>query len=348
VKFVLPLFFLFIFSCSDENGIRLDNNRYNPNQRPPQTAFDEFFENQWHLNSDKDFSVNILGAWAITKGAGVRIAVLDNNIQKYHEDFEAVNVFNIHDNSNRIEPVRKREFSHGTAVTGVISARFNGRGTIGVAPESDVIFIGDTNFFSTDANVIRALNAAKLWGARVINCSWGGGLVSESFESAMRTLYENGTVIVFATDNRGINLDDNRNKDESELEWVIGVTGSDKNGLRARNMAFGSNIDIMAPGVNILTLDLMGPDGSNNHNGLANENYGLRNGTSFAAPIVSGIAALMLSVNPSLSATEVRRIITETAQKTGNVSYDQNGFSLEHAYGLIDATGAVRRAAGLD
>jgi subtilisin family serine protease len=348
MKFLLPiLIVIFLLSCSDEKEIGIEiPNQDNP-YIPKQTDnFDPFFQHQWHLHSEQYFSVNILGAWEITKGAGVRIAVLDDNIQRNHEDFEAIFVYNVVNGSNSIEPVRRNAYSHGTAVAGVVSARWNDVGTIGVAPESDMLFIGDPNFFSEDADVIRALDKAREWGAQVINCSWGGGLISESFESQMRSLYKSGVVVVFATGNRGWNLDNQQRIDESELPWVIGVSASDRNGMRRRDADFGSKLDIMAPGTSILILDLMGADGSNNSGGLANENYGISNGTSFAAPIVAGVAALMLAVNPTLTATQVRQIITETAQKTGGdeVMYDGNGFSLSHAYGLIDAERAVQRA----
>jgi len=350
VKFLLPFFIILsFFSCSEkeeEIGVKIENNPYIPNPHQP-NSFDPFFHSQWYLQSEQDFSINILEAWKITKGAGVRIAVLDDNIQKNHEDFGAISVFNVINATNSIEPQDRGTYSHGTAVAGVITARWNGVGIMGVAPQSDMLFVGDPNIFSEDADLIRALNAAKIWGAQVINCSWGGGVISESFESQMRTLYENGVVVVFATDNRRENLDNRPQIDESELPWVIGVSGSNKRGLI--NSAFGSNLDIMAPSIDILALDLMGAEGSNNHGGLANNNYGLRSGTSFAAPIVSGVAALMLAVNPTLSPTEIRRIITETAQKTGDESmYDQNGFSLFHAYGLIDAEKAVLRARDLN
>jgi len=292
-----------------------------------------------------NFSINIFPAWKITKGGGVKVAVIDVDIQKNHEDFGNVEVYNVVNQSNRCEPTDRNSYSHGTAVTGVLAARQNVAGTIGVAPECDLLFIGgNSSYFYSDASLIKAFNYAKNWGAKVINCSWGTYDVSSTLESVLKNLYEDGITVVFAVGNDGKNLDDMKTTDESELPWVIGVSRSNEFGLLSAGSDYGSKIDVMAPGDRILAPDLMGSEGSNNHDGNANDNYGYRAGASFSAPIVSGIAALMLAVNPSLTPFEIRQIITQTAKKTGDASlYDANGFSLRHAYGLIDAGVAIKQ-----
>lgn len=325
--------------------------------------FDPFFRFQGYLNYSGKFgldeyrrqgAIDILPAWEITMGAGVKITVIDDGIQKNHEELAGISIWNVIDGSNSCEPIRRNDSSHGTAVSGVITAMANGIGIIGVAPESDFLFIGDPTGKFSDADVLKAFEYAKNWGTRIISCSWGSYAVSSTFESMIKNFYDEGMVFVFATGNKGYNLDNKpqpfRNgKDESELEWVIGVSASNPGGVLASFSDYGSKLDIMAPGQRILTLDLMGIEGANNANSVANNNYTFQQGASFAAPIVAGVAALILSVRPDLTPSEVRQIIIDTARKNPPVNgsgYNANGFSLYHAYGLIDAGKAVQKARG--
>jgi subtilisin family serine protease len=295
------------------------------------------------LSNAQHFSINVIPAWKTTKGAGVKVAILDDGIQKNHEDFENIEVYNIIDKSDNCEPTVRTRYSHGTAVSGVVAARQNIVGTIGVAPECDLLFIGDNSEdIYSDAVTIEAFEYAKDWGARIVSCSWGSYNVGSTVSSQIKRLYDSGIVLVFACGNDKKNMDSPGINDESELPWVIGGSASDESGNRAYFSNYGSNIDIMAPGNSILLPDLMGAEGSNNETGgEIDENYTYDNGTSFSAPIVAGVAALILAVAPSLTPNEVRSVIIRSAQKTGNVQYDANGFSLFHAYGLINAANAV-------
>ena len=117
---------------------------------------------------------------------------------------------------------------------------------------------------------------------------------------------------------------------------------------------YGSALDVVAPGVKIYTTDISGSKGYNSssgENGDYNTNF---NGTSAACPHVAGVAALVLSANPSLSAQEVRRIIESTAQKVGNYNYSYNSnrpngtWNNEMGYGLVDAKAAVLKALNMN
>jgi len=347
------LTFLCFFACTKDKEIGTnteDDYYFTPSKRDTldTNEYDEYFKYQWHLASSQHFSINVVPAWKFTKGAGVKVAVLDEGIQKSHEDFENISVYNILDGSDNCEPAVRTSYSHGTAVSGIIAARQNGVGTMGVAPECDFLFIGDSteNLYADDI-AIKAFEYAKNWGAQVISCSWGTYNVDPILSSQIRRLYDDGTVIVFACGNNNYNMDDILINDESELPWVIGVSASNENGDRANFSNYGSNIDIMAPGISILAPDLMGTEGRNNTIEDVNNNYTiLPSGTSFSAPIVAGVAALILSAAPSLTPDEVRKIIIRTAQKTGGAQYDANGFSLYNAYGLIDAAAALAATLG--
>lgn len=305
-------------------------------------SIDAYLRYQDYLNQ-----INIFPAWEKTKGAGVKVMVFDNAAQASHEELANISVWNVKDESSSVEPTDMTKFSHGTEISGLIAARENGKGIIGVAPECDFLFIGDPTEGFSDADTIKAFEYAKNQGVKIISCSWGTYAASSTFESLVEDFYHAGITIFFAAGNDNINMDIldweyGNISDESELPWVIGVSSSNAEGTRAYFSNYGGSIDIMAPGEHILTLDLMGTDGENNGY-PANNNYTHVDGTSYSTPIAAGVAALMLSANSTLTPAEIRTILTETAAKNG--SYDSDGFSLQNAYGLINAGRAVETAA---
>jgi len=108
---------------------------------------------------------------------------------------------------------------------------------------------------------------------------------------------------------------------------------------------FGNQLDVVAPGVKMPTTDIQGNNGY-----VSGDYFSSFNGTSSACPVVSGVAALILSVNPCLTGKQVRDIIEKTAQKVGNYSYTDNSERLngtwnnEMGYGLVNAYAAVQMA----
>ena len=105
---------------------------------------------------------------------------------------------------------------------------------------------------------------------------------------------------------------------------------------------FGPEVDLAAPGVHNFTTDIVGQDGSNP--GGADADYVNNfNGTSSATPIVAGVAGLVLSVNPNLTEAQVRRLLTQTADKVGQVVYT-NGRNNQMGQGRVNALRAVQAA----
>ena len=304
-------------------------------------------------NIDPNADINILEAWKITKGKGIKVAVIDDGADVNHEDlkeniFLAYNVDgktdDIYHHSNNIT-----DASHGNNCAGFIGAPINGKGIVGIAPESKLILIRQEE--EADSAVIEAFEYAKNNGAKVISCSWGTSAVSEAIVAELKSLYDAGITVVFASGNEGSSLDDEGIDDESEVQWVIGVGASSELNDVALYSNYGMNIDVIAPGGNhstsigILALDDSGDQGSTKNYGLVSNNYAFTDGTSFSAPIVAGVVALMYSVNPNITPKEVRDILISTADKVGEDKADYwNGFDLERAYGKINAFKAVQEA----
>ncbi len=299
---------------------------------------------------DVDADINILDAWEITKGKDVVIAIIDDGADVNHEDLKT-NIILTHNIDDGTDDVSNTSnditfASHGNISAGFIVAPINGIGIIGTAPEAKLIIIKQE--LAIDSKIIEAFEYAKNNGAKVINCSWGTEYVSDAVIAELKSLYEAGITVVFASGNDGISLD-NGASDESEVEWVIGVGASGENNDVTEYSNYGKHIDILAPGGNIarsvgmLGLDDTGTQGSTYNYGLVSNNYTFSNGTSFSTPVVAGVIALMYSINPNITPKQVRDILITTADKIGgNDANYQNGFDTRRAYGKLNATKAVQ------
>jgi len=307
------------------------------------------------INEDAD--IDILNAWKITKGKDVIVAVIDDGFDVEHEDLKA-NIYltyNADTDSNDVSNTSNdiSHALHGNSCAGFISAPINGVGIIGTAPESKLIAIKQEE--GNDLKTIRAFEYARDHGAKVISCSWGTEYVSDAVVSELKSLYDDGITVLFASGNDTKDLDNPNIYDESEVEWVIGVSASGENNDVTYYSNYGNNIDILAPGgdasnsTGLLGLDDSGTQGSTENYGLVSNSYSFMNGTSFSAPIASGVVALMYSVNPNITPKQVRDILIETATKIGvDSNYNSDGFDERRAYGKVDAYKAVLSAKALN
>ncbi len=344
---------------------------------------------QWHLKNTglnglkAGADIKAFEAWDISKGYGVKVAVIDTgfdlknpDINFYDISYNALEVdedgnsTSSEDESDAAAPSSSRE-DHGTAVAGIIAAKDNGKGVVGVAPDAKVIgvrLIDDFGMVSS-AQIIAAHRKADELGAEIINNSWGSydpslpeGKLLEITEEE-REMYEDlavngnkgkGILIVFASGNSG---DKNlNNSPEARQDCVLAVGATDSTDQRASYSVYGPELDLVAPGGGaqpILTTDrrdqirrigdklkvkVKGYDKGN----IA-ENF---HGTSAAAPVVAGVAALVWSVNPKLTASEVRDILEESVDKNINSKYSfgLDSKNEEIGYGRVNAEAAVLAA----
>ena len=329
---------------------------------PPSLSFsaNPLYYQQWAIHYDADFyrrngidpdaSIHMDGEHNFI-GRGVKVAVIDDGLDLSHEDLAGavIAAYDIESGSGNVWPCCDTE-NHGTMVTGVIAARNNGTGIVGTAPGSGIYFIRlpfDRAVYVSD--IVEAFDRAKVWGADVVNCSWGSGDVDDAVRAAIADLAYNGrggrgTVIVFAAGNEGSDI----GKDESSLPEVFAVGATNRANLRTYYSNYGSALDFMAPGgesIGIATLDQMGSAGLSTTSVV---NYLLYNdvntfgGTSASAPIVTGVVAQLLEANPSLTRQNVYDALRCSADKIGNVAYDANGFNPYYGYGKINAEAALR------
>lgn len=310
---------------------------------------DPNFFNLWGLNPLFEFDINVCDAWTISEGTGIKVGVLDNGVYKQHNDLND-NISDLsYDTQTGSSPSVFTDFkNHGTHVAGIIAAeKNNSLQVVGVSPQSKIISISNT--LEASANISEELADGINWGwkngADIISNSWGdyGGLYynlihSALLENAILDALNNGrnglgTLLVFASGNSAPDIDypANFHKD------ILCVGAININGARRSTSGYGSKLDIVAPGDNILST-------------ISYQSIQYRSGTSMAAPHASGVAALTLSINPCLSNTQVNDLIEQTAKKNPNYTFDNisqrpNGtWNNELGYGLVDAYAAVQLA----
>jgi len=301
---------------------------------------DHHFEEQWYLNNtvNEGIDINVLEAWQITRGEGVKLAIYDDGISNNHEDLNVENIFNT---------VGENGFSsHGTKCAGIASAIHNNFGIAGVAPESSLISISFSGHFINvidDGNLDNMVSGFN-WATEntdIISCSWRTIENDDISDAINRALTQGrrglGTVVVFSSANRSLNSQYPTNT----IPEILCVGAIDREGYRYSSSGYGSHLDVVACGEKILTT-------------AGNVDYVNFDATSAAAPQVAGVAALVLSVNPNLTARQVNDIIKITASKIEGDGYDYqnkpineniNGlWNEEVGYGLVNAYEAVKLA----
>jgi subtilisin family serine protease len=323
---------------------------------PLEDIIEPYYNQQWYINKnetfysknniDDDANINVTDIMENYTGKGVKIAIIDNGLDTTHEDLKdaIIETYDIRTNTSNVSHT-KAEDIHGTAVTGIIGARANNKGILGIASQSQIIFLKMSNFMS-DSQLIEIFNKADEFKADIINCSWGSvNTVSEAVKETIIKLSKdgrdgNGTIIVFASGNTG----KDRGDVESEIPEVISVGATNKNNLRTSYSSLGKNLDIVAPGGEFKGITTLNPIGkSKGKNLIHSNNYLLYNdkhpfiGTSAATPIVSGVIALMLEKKPDLTRVEIEKILHDTSDQIGEETYD-NDRNDYYGYGKINLT----------
>lgn len=256
--------------------------------------------------------ISLPSAWSITTGsASVKVGVIDTGVAS-HVDLNA-NVTTGWDFYNGNSTTTDDPLKHGTHVAGIIGAvGNNSRGVAGVNWTVTIVPLqvhngATTNENSIDGNAInQAINYAREQKIPIINLSLGGKASSNAFETAMQN-YKG--LIVCSAGNDGADNDVISHYPAcSTLENVISVASTDKNDKLATDSNYGkTSVDLAAPGVAILST-------------LPGNAYGSMGGTSMAAPQVAGVAALILSKYPQLSAIQVKNAILESVDTVSGLS----------------------------
>ena len=203
--------------------------------------------------------------------------------------------------------------SHGTGVAGVVGALNNDKGALGIARCVKLMIIRIVpNGDERDKDIALAYRYAVRNGASIINCSFGKKYSPQAafVEQAVKEAENAGVLIVHAAGNSGLNNDSIPHYPTGIYldgtfanNWInVGACNKTDNEYLAANFSnYGKNtVDIFAPGVNILNCNL-------------NNQYNYASGTSVASPVVAGVAAVLKSYYPFLSASQLKEIIIKSA-----------------------------------
>lgn len=273
-----------------------------------------YYSKQWHLPK-----IDAPKAWDVSKGnAGVIVAVIDGGAQKDHPDLKQniVSPYNMVNKSTNYVPD-----DHGTHVAGIIASALNDRGTIGVAPNTKIMPINVFKGEEADMfTVSKAIEYATNKGADIINLSLGGASYSSAVDYAVQYASSKGLTIVAASGNEK----SSKNTYPAAYKNVIGVSATNTKDQLASFSNYGKYIDVAAPGENIVSTG-------------ARSDFIIMNGTSMSAPIVSGVAALILAQNPFLKGAEVEKII-----KNSSVDIGKKGWDIHFGYGKVNAYKALQ------
>lgn len=287
---------------------------------------------------------NALEAWNMTLGNNVIVAVIDEGLEA-HEDL-GNRLIGGHTpvNNGNGTPVANNN-THGMNSAGVLAASANNLGLRGVAPNTNLLSVnifagGETMGDLADGIRWATDNGADVisnsWGFRFANCGFTDADIDNAIQYAVTSGRSgNGSVVVFAAGNGGGCVEYPASNPN-----VIAVGAIDNQGNQYAYSARGPQLDLVAPsgnafgGVGIRTLDRMGLAGD--FAGNYRNNF---DGTSASCPVVSGAAALVLSVNPNLTQQQVRNILNQTATDMG-----ANGFDNNFGNGRVNACAAVLSA----
>ena len=235
---------------------------------------------------------------------------------------------------------------HGTHVAGTIAASLDGIGVVGVAPDVSIMalkFLGNDPACGFDSGAIAAIGYAKSFGVRIANNSWGGHGRPTDAPELYDAIATSGMLFVAAAGNDG--TDNDRDPTPTlpasfDLPNILSVAAIDNSGALADFSNFGATtIDIAAPGVGILSA--LPADAT-----YPNPGWGWLDGTSMAAPHVSGSAALVAALWPSLAADPVAlksRLMTSGKALSATVGLTVSGRVVD-AYRALDIIGPIAQA----
>ena len=326
---------------------------------------DPLYSQQWNMAR-----VNAPAAWDLTTGSNsVIVAVIDSGIDSGHAEFTGRLLVGPGSGAHDFiagDDYPIDDFGHGTHVAGILAAGINGVGVVGLAPHVRILPLKvlDSQGNGTYDNIVAAINWAADWSVnfphpgdpnarvRVINLSLGGFAPSQPLQDAVNHAISQGIVVVAAAGNCGQGCQAGSqylfNPDfyPAACSGVLAVGATDRSDNWASSYsAYKSYVAISAPG-GIDTDPIL----STLPYAIASTGYGYEYGTSMAAPLVSGAAALAWSLWPAAAPAQISAMLTASADKVplndAVCAYDN--IALQHSpcfgYGRLNALRVARSA----
>lgn len=314
---------LFLSGCSPESrnavltkSVQISNKSVNLN--------DPSLYKQWDI-----FRTNTSKAWMIlNQKKQIRVAVVDTGVDYNHPDLKNRVLKDLGYNFVNNNEDTMDDNWHGTHVAGIIAAEGNNQtGIIGIAGLADVkiipVKVMDENGEGSSDIIAEGIKYAADIGVDIINFSIGFNVKDKYIENAIKYAKNKGAFVVVSAGNDGVNCDISSPASDEGSYTVASVNGYDE---RSSFSNFGNSVKIAAPGENILST-------------VPNGSYEYKDGTSMAAPIVTGVAAMVKAENPNLTPDEIEDILNYSAEDVLNRGKDE-----DTGYGVVDAYEAVKTA----
>lgn len=273
---------------------------------------DPGFASEWHLTK-----IAAPDAWSTTTGlSNIVIAVCDTGVDSTHPDLASKMVpgWNMYNNN----PDTSDVYGHGTMVAGTVAASTNNQQGVASVAWGCLIMpvrISDPSGLASYSTIASGIRWAADHGARVANVSYKV-TTSSSVTSAASYMNSKGGVVTVSAGNDGL-FDSS-----ADNPYILTVSATDASDNLYSWSSRGNNIDVAAPG-NVYTCTRGG-------------GYGSAFGTSFSAPIVAGLAALVISTSPNLTATQIQNRVKQSADDLGTAGWDAN-----YGWGRVNAANAV-------
>lgn len=270
---------------------------------PDWTPNDPLLDQQWH-----HATIGSAAAWDKARGTGVVVAVNDTGVDCSHPDLQGKCLRGYDFVSDDTDP--RDDHGHGTHVAGLVAAVTNNAvGGAGSGPEATVLPVkvlgagGSGNMSWIASGVTWAADN----GVQIINMSLGGRFTSSALRDAIAYAVGKGVTVIAAAGNESTS----NPSYPAAYPGVISVAATDRQDRLAEFSNYGDNLDVSSPGVGILST-------------VRGGSYQAWNGTSMAAPIVSGVAALLKAQGPCRSPQDIENVLESTAKDLGSPGWDRS------------------------
>lgn len=261
--------------------------------------------------------VNAAGAWAVTRGQGVKVAIIDTGVDRNHPDLKD----NVVGGWNAI--TKGDDFmddhGHGTHVTGTIGALDNDLAVVGVAPSAALygVKVLDANGSGTFDDVIAGMEWCVTNKMQVANMSLGASRGNPSLQAAVEKMTAAGVAVIAAAGNSGRAVGY-----PAAYPDAIAIAASDSGDKVAYFSSRGPEVDFIAPGVSV---DSLAPGGGTDN----------MSGTSMATPHAAGLAALAIAAKGTTTVAQLRKVMEAASTPFAGVPVEQQGAGFMDAAKLV-------------